>query len=35
MNVYPENRSAKLKIVFEKARKNGGIWDLGCGMWDV
>jgi hypothetical protein len=25
MNVYPENRGAKLKIVFEKPRKNNGI----------
>jgi hypothetical protein len=32
MNVYPENRGAKLKIVFEKPRKNNGIWDVRFGM---
>jgi hypothetical protein len=26
MNNYPENRGAKLKIVFEKPRR---IWDMG------
>jgi hypothetical protein len=29
MNNYPENRGAKLKKVFDKPRKNGGIWDEG------
>jgi hypothetical protein len=34
INGYPENRGAKLKRVFDKPRKNGGIWDEGFGIWD-